>query len=226
VSAAALAFWVSLGGGLVTAPAGWSSTSTWELYAETARLEATYEGGAGPALEAALGLRFARRLGIAAALTWSRREETASVEALLPHPFYLDRARSVAGTAEGLEHREAAAHLDLEVRPVTGRVELALFAGVSLVRVEADLVESVEATEEYPYDEAAFRSATSVSRRSDPTLGWNAGAAVAWAVASRLHVGVEARWVRAGAELEQPGGGTARLDAGGLHGALFVRLRF
>jgi len=226
VSAPALAFWISVGGGLVAAPSGWSSSAAWTLHAETARLEAGHEGDAGPALEAALGFRFTRRLGIATALTWSRREEAAAVDALLPHPFHLDRPRPVAGTVEGLLHREVSAHLDLEVRPVTGRVEVILFAGASLVRVEADLVESVEATEEYPYDEAAFRSATTASRRSDPALGWNAGAAVAWAVAARLDLGAEARYVGAEAETDQPGGGTARLDAGGLAGTVFVRLRF
>ena len=226
MSAAGLAFWIAIGGGLATPPSAWTSASTWTLYAETARLEAAYEGDAGPALEAALGLRFAGRLGVAAAFTWTSREETASVDARLPHPFYLERPRSVAGTAEGLERREAAAHFDFEVRPATGRVEVALFAGASLVRVEADLVESVEAAEEYPFDGASFGSATVVSRRSEAAVGWNAGAAVAWAATSSLDFGLQGRFVRAAAELEPPGGGVARLDAGGLDLTAFVRWRF
>jgi hypothetical protein len=63
------------------------------------------------------------------------------------------------------------------------------------------------ATEEYPYDEAAFRSATTASRRSDSALGWKAGAAVAWSVASRLDLGAEARYVGAEAEIDQPEAG-------------------
>jgi hypothetical protein len=158
--------WVSAGGGLGLVPPEWTASSSWALHGEDAFVRASHDAGRGPALAVALGYRFARRLGIATAVSLSRREGRAEVEASLPHPLYLDRPRPARGTADGLEYRHVAVHLDLEVRPVAGRLELTLFGGPALARVEADLVGRVLVTEEYPYDEAAFRAAEAAPARS------------------------------------------------------------
>jgi len=219
-------FAVSFAGGVAAIPLTWQAPATWSLNAESARLEALQEAALGPAAEAAVSFRFARRFGVAAAFAWSRREGSAEVAAQLPHPFYLDRARAVNGTAGDLGYRQIASHLDLEWRPVRGRVELGLFAGPSFVRTDADLVERVEATEEYPYDEAVFESASASPSRSAASLGWNAGAALSGAVASRVDLGLQLRYTRANPELDAPGGSSFTLEAGGLDVTAFLRLRF
>jgi hypothetical protein len=131
----------------------------------------------------------------------------------------------VSGTTDGLGYRQVASHLDLEWRPVRGKVELALFAGPSFLRVDADLVESVTASEAYPYDEAVFAAAQATASRSASSLGWNAGAAFAGAIAAKLDLGLRARYSRATPELEAPGAGSVTLEAGGLEVTAFLRLR-
>ena len=158
-------FFVSLGGGAAVGSLGWTSSATWTEYAETARVDASYEAGSGPALEAGLGYRVSRRVGLAVSFGWARRDADARVEASLPHPLYLDRPRSVQGQANGLQYRELASHLDLLLVPLAGRLEVALFGGPCLLRVDADQVVRVEFDEEYPYDEATFRSAVTSARR-------------------------------------------------------------
>ncbi len=218
-------FAVSFAGGVAALPLEWQAPATWTLNAEKARLDASQAGPLGPVAEAAVSYRFARRFGVAAAFAWSRRDGSAEIEALLPHPFYLDRPRTVSGSVSGLGYRQIASHLDLEWRPVTARFELAFFAGPSFVRAEADLVESVTASEAYPYDEATFASASASPSRSAASVGWNAGTALAGAVASRVDLGVRARYSRAKPELTTPGGSVA-LEAGGLDVTAFLRLRF
>jgi hypothetical protein len=84
------------------------------------------------------------------------------------------------------------------------------------VRVEADFIERVEFDEQYPYDEATFRTAVTERGRSDAGVGWSAGASVSHALGTRVTIGLEARYTQASLELALPGGAMAPIDAGGL----------
>lgn len=219
-------FAIGLGGGLAALPLDWQADTSFTLHAETARVSASHEASLGPTAELAIALRVAPRVSVQAAIGWSRRDTSAAIEAELPHPLYLERPRGVSGRAEGLGYRQLTSHLDLAWLARTGRVELGLFAGPALVNVEADLVESVSASESYPYDEAGFASATATAR-SASALGWSAGVALAGGVSRRLDLGVQARFTRATPELDAPDGdGSVAIEAGGLDVTAFLRLRF
>jgi len=218
-------FALTIAGGIATLPLDWTTTASWTLYAEPARLEASQEASLGPAVEGALSFRFARRFGVSAAFGWSRRDGSAEIEAQLPHPLYLGRPRTVSGSASSLEYSQTASHLDFEWRPVTGKLELALFAGPTLLRAKAELVDRVTATEAYPYDTASFASATATSVSSSDAFGWNVGAALGAAVASHVDLGVQLRYSRAKPELTTSSG-SVTLEAGGLDVTGFVRFGF
>jgi hypothetical protein len=204
----------------------WNTASAQEKYLETAELEARYEAGPGPALEAALGVRVLPRFGVRAAFGWSQRDTNARFVAHTPHPFHFERPRSLEGEASGLQYRELATYFDVEWRPLVGRVELAVFGGVCLVRVEADYVERVEYDEEYPYDEVSFRRTVTGRAQPDAAVGWSAGAAVSHALGPRLRLAVEARYTQAQVELDLTGGEPAPVDAGGLKLIAALRVGF
>jgi hypothetical protein len=218
-------FFLTLAGGVAALPLDWSTSATWTLYAETARLQAAEEASAGPVVEGALSYRITPRFGVAAAFGWSRRDGSATVDAQLPHPLYLDRPRSVSGNVNSLAYRQFASHFDFEWRPLLGKVELALFAGPSLLQVETELVESVTASEAYPYDTASFASALPSATKSAQGVGWNAGAAVSGRVARHLELGLQARYSHATPDLADSGT-SVKLTAGGLDVAAFLRLGF
>jgi hypothetical protein len=209
-------FRVRVGGGAALGTIGWSTVSTWEVHQETAELEADYEAGLGPAFEAGLDVRVSRAFGLRAAVSWSRRDADASLQARIPHPFFFDRPRGLEAGVSSLEYRQLASHFDLEWRPVTGRLEVALFGGVYLVRVEADLVERVEYDEDYPFDEVSFRTAVLERVRSDAGLGWSAGASVSHTLGSRVAFGVQARYTTARLDLVRVEGDAVPLDVGGV----------
>jgi hypothetical protein len=219
-------FRLSAGGGAALGTIGWTSTSSWEVYRETAELDSDYEAGPGPALEAALAVQVSRRFGVKVAIAWSRRDTDASVRARIPHPFFFDRPRSVEAGVSALEYRQLASHLDLEWRPLVGRTEVSLFGGASFIRVEADLVERVEYDEEYPYDEASFRTAVTEQARSDARVGWSVGAGVRRLLGSRVGLGVQARYTRARLDLAPPGEDPTPVDAGGLSVVATLSLGF
>jgi len=218
-------FFVTLGGGVAALPLDWTSSASWTLYAETATLQSAQRASTGPVVEGTLSYRITPRLGVAAAFGWSRRDGSATVEAQLPHPLYLGRPRAVSGTAGSLDYRQLASHFDFEWRPLLGKLELALFAGPSLLQVETELVESVTPGEAYPYDTASFASAVASPSKSAEGVGWNAGAAVSGRVARRLELGLEARYSRATPELTDSGT-SVKLTAGGLDVTAFLRLGF
>lgn len=209
-------FWLSAGGGAALGTLRWSTATSWEKYQEDAELEASYEAGLGPTVEATLGVRVLPRLGVRAAFGWSRRNTDARFVARIPHPFHFERPRALEGETSGLGYRELASYFDLEWRPFVGRFELAVFGGVCLVRVESDLVESVEYDEEYPYDEVSLRRGVIGRAQSDAAFGWSAGAAVSHPLGSRVRFALEARYSQAQVELTPTGGEPTSLDAGGL----------
>jgi hypothetical protein len=226
VTAAEHRFWISAGGGAAFGTLGWSASPTWEQYREPAELEARHEAAPGPAFEAALGVRVLPRVSVRAVFGWSQRDMNAQLEARIPHPFYFERPRPLEGEAPGLEYRELASYLDVAWRLLMGRIELAVFGGVGLVRVESDLVERVEYAEEYPYDEVAFRTAITGHAQSDASVGWTAGAAVSHALGSRLGLALEARYSRARVELALLGGEPTPVNAGGLKVIATLRVGF
>jgi hypothetical protein len=107
-----------------------------------------------------------------------------------------------------------------------GRVELAVFGGVCLVRVESDLVENVEYDEQYPYDEVSFRRAVIGRVKSDAALGWSVGATVSHTLGARVRLAVETRYSQAQVELGLPDGEPAPVDAGGLKLIAALRVGF
>ena len=219
-------FVAAVAGGALLFSSGWSATSSYAEFAEAARIDAAYEPGPGVALEASLAMRITRRLRLATAFDWTRRNGEATIDAQLPHPFFFDRPRRIEASASGLERTERASHLDLEWLAVEGRVELAVFAGATALRAEADLVERVDYAHEYPYDEVSFRSVATRRVSSDLAFGWNAGASLEWRFSRRLGLALQARYVDARPELTAPGGETVRIDAGGLQTVAALRVRF
>jgi hypothetical protein len=218
-------FWIGIGGGAVLDTLSWPGTATWEVHREDARLEAAYAAGTGPALEVLLGYRVSRRFGLRAAFGWSKRDTRAGVSVLVPHPFFFDEPRPLEADVTDLEYRERAAYVDLQWLPLVGHFELAVFAGVSLTRVEADLGERVEFDEQFPFDDVSYRSAVTGRGTSNGTVGWSGGAALLYTFGGRWGLGLQARYTRAEVELSSPDAATT-IDAGGLRTVVFLRVGF
>jgi len=219
-------FTVAVAGGAALVPAKWTSSASWPAWAETAQLESRQETASGSVFAGALGFRVSRHLGVVLAVSRSTRDAKAALEATIPNPLFLDRPRAVNHELSGLSYRELATDLDLEWRTLAGPLELALFAGPCLAKVETDAVQAVQVDEAYPYDEPTFRSADTARVTSDSAFGWNAGGSAAWLLARHLDLGVEARYSRTSVELKPAEGDAFTLESGGLQLTARLRLRF
>jgi len=219
-------FVISAGGGLAFGSLSWPRTATWTVNQEDARLDASQEAGSGGALEGSLSFRIVPRVGIRATYAQSSRDGSATVQARIPHPFFFGQPRAVTGEVSGLQYEEKDAHFDVEIWPVIGRFEVVVFAGAALVKVDADLVDRVEYSDEYPFDEATYRSATTSRVSSDGTIGWSAGIGVVYTLAPHWGLSARARYRRASVDLAGSDGSTTALDAGGWRAVGLLRFGF
>ena len=199
---------------------------TFEQYAEDGTIRAEYPGHTALMFDVSAGMRIWRRIGIAGGFTRASASRDVTVNAEVPHPFFIDQHRAVEGTATDLSRDETGVHVQLYWEPrLTGRMRVRLFAGPSFIDVKQDVVEGVEVTESYPFDEAAFGHAR-VGRASASGLGGHAGADLSWMMTRQVGAGVLLRYSRAGLDLNAPASRTVSSDAGGFQAGIGLRAVF
>src|SRR5262249_38912148 len=130
-------------------------------------------------------------------VTWAAQETDAVVTAAVPHPLQFNRPRTVSGFAIGLRHEETAVHFNIAaIVPPRGPIQVAVFAGPSVIRVKQGIVTGVTVNETYPYDTATFASASGIEI-ARARLGYNAGIDVAVRLWKSFGLGATARYSRA-----------------------------
>ncbi len=230
---------VTLNGGLQTQTSGFSEDiafpETGGVYREVvsgaaaqerASFESDYRFANPTLLDVSGAVRVAPYFALGVGMSRFMMEETASVSAQVPHPLFFNRDRSISGSSPPLTRRETAVHLQaLVVVPVTGSFTVTGFGGPTFFTVEQQLVTDVNFTHAYPYDTATFSSAVTGPQSAD-TVGFNVGADVAYYFTGNVGVGWLTRYSRAMVEVPSAGGETLDIEAGGLHTAVGLRLRF
>lgn len=203
----------------------YTTSRTFDAFAEEGSITTDYEAGNGPGGELGLSYRFSRSFGVAVAGTLVSRDTTASYTTRVPHPLFLNRDRTAEGTVD-VEYQETAAHLDVVYSGASGSLDFAVFAGPSLVNLSADLLGDPVYSQEYPFDSVTV---TNVPARKveDSGIGFNAGASLAYRFSKSVAFGVQGRFTRASMQLS-PGADDADvdIDAGGLQVGAGFRLSF
>jgi hypothetical protein len=218
---------VILNGALSPTTRSFGQTLTYTEFVETATVRADYETNSTFSPDLGIQTQVFRNLGVFVAFTYARRDEKGRFSASLPHPLYLDRPRTLEGDLSGYRYQERGFHLDLSYGAARGHIDYALFAGVSLFSVEADLVDSVRYDQTYPYDSVTLREAPSRRVKNNPT-GFNVGGRLDYRFGHSGHfgLGVQLRFSRATAKLKASQSGTVDVDAGGLQAGVGARLYF
>lgn len=223
---------IHAGGGLALAPPAFSAASTFSEFAEEGSISTRNVPRAGPLLEAGVWRAMSRRLGVALTFARNRRDAPGTFSAAFPHPLYLDRHRMVDGALPAGAQRETAVHFGLVWSETRAGITARFTGGPSYVLADADLVEQVAHTDEYPFDVVQVTGVRTSPVRGD-ALGGHAGVTLERRVAGRLALSAGARWARATIPLarsavpaEGAGERSARLRAGGVTAAASIRLYF
>ena len=209
--------------GMETAEYSHATTST--QFLEEASFSSDHS--ADPVLGGEMGLQYnvTQRLGLRASYAFANRDLTASYAAQLPHPFFFDTHREVAGDVTELSYKESAGRLDVVLIAVSEPVEISVFAGLAMLQVEADLIEGIDFSEAYPYDTVTVES-TNTSALTDTAIGFDAGVSLDFMLTESFGVGAEFRYSGATAELIPAEGEPIELDLGGPEAAIGIRFAF
>lgn len=217
---------VTLGAGMQTGAQDLDDRIEFEQNAETGTIDTDYPGGAGLVVDATAGFLVRRRLGVAVGVSHATRAGDAQVTAEIPHPFFDDQPRSVSGVATDISRTETAIHGQLyyDMRP-RGRWRVRLFAGPSYFTVEQEVVTGVQTDEEYPFDTAEFRGATT-RRAKGSAIGVNAGLEAARMFTRRVGIAGSLRYAAASIDLDADDTQSVSTTGGGLQAGLGLRILF
>ena len=192
-------------------------------FAEAAVVNTTYQMKAAPGLEVGGGVRVWRNVGIGVDVSYVTKAANGSIDAQVPHPLAFGKPRAVSGVAE-LARNETVVNVQvlwMVPLPIDRHWQVAIEGGPSWVSVNQDVVEDVTITQAYPYDTAAYTGVVT-QRSSQSGIGFNAGIDGTYLYTRHVGVGASAVFTRA----HVPIGASASSDAGGLHLAAGLRLRF
>ena len=217
--------YVTFGGGYLTSVNDFVDGGTKRVNAEAARFDTSYAVRGGPSIDAAAGISLWRSLGVRVGVAWASTATEANVQALVPHPFFFDKSRSISGVAAGLTREELALSLHVAgVFPVGARAFATVFAGPIWIQMKQGVVTDFTYTDSYPFDTAAFGSSvTTVDSGSG--IGIGGGAGIAYFLTRAVGLAASAQY----AQVNVPVGavGTTRtLESGGLKAGFGLVIRY
>jgi hypothetical protein len=217
---------VALSAGVQVPPASFSDRFNYTVNAEDAATDARYRLKVPVLFDGSAGVHLWKKTaGVAVAVSRTSGSGRADTVSRIPHPFFDDRDREVAGEATELTRSEIAVHLQLYYLRTSGKLRVLVTAGPSWFTVEQKLIAAVNVHETYPYDTATFRDVTT-TRVDDSATGGHAGVDVTWMVSPRLGAGALARYGRANITLNAGDHHRVSTHAGGFQTAAGIRIRF
>ena len=217
--------YIALSVGSQIPPGAFTDRSVYTVNVEDATTDARYPAKAGLIFDAGVGRRFWRTVGAALHVSRSSVAGTVRTESLIPHPFFDNRHREVAGETGDLEHSETAVHVQVYYVRDFGRWRLRLGAGPSYFTVSKEVATGVTVNEQFPFDTATFRS-TTTERGKDSSPGFNAGADIGWMFTRRLGAAALMRFARGTLELNLDGTHRVSTHAGGAQAGAGIRISF
>ena len=217
---------IDVNGGLQATSTDFVDNVLFTEFVEEGDFDATYAIDTGVIVDVSGGVALGRGLALGAGYSRFNRQNDASIDARIPHPFFFNRDRTIVGSSANLTHEETAVHVQLRwFAPLRGRVSLALFGGPTFFNLRQGLVTTVDFSQSYPFNEASFTSAATGSD-SASAVGYNVGADVSVFFSRFVGVGVLARYTRCTVDLVSQDEGLVSIDAGGFHAGGGLRLRF
>jgi hypothetical protein len=219
---------IDLDAGVQLSSTAFDTSATKPVYLENGTVDTSYKTTHGPAIDGGVSVRVAGDVSVGVMVSWFTENTDAAVSAAIPHPFFFNAPRTVAGTAPALNRDELATHILAIYTLHPGHaVDVSLSVGPSFFRVRQDIVSDITFTDTYPFDAPAFTSAASQRVTASNKAGFNVGADVGFRLARHAGVGASVRFSKAIVPLMVPNSTTTvSVDAGGTQIAGGLRMYF
>ena len=217
--------WVSVNGGVQPGSLSFTDDFDLPLYQENEQISTSYPIKGGAVFAASAGYRVWHQLVIGVGVSRYHRAADATVSARVPHPFFDNQFRTVEGPAPAARDEVSASLQVGWMLPVSPRLRLLVTAGPSVISVRQTIVTGLKLTETYPYDTAAFASATTIDTSRSAT-GFGAGADLFWMFSRNVGAGALVQFTHAHVTLDAGSGHSVGVDAGGAQAGAGIRFVF
>ena len=160
---------LNLNGGFQSGDRSFADALDAPLYDELAVYTNDYASSGGGLIDITGGVRVWRGLAAALGVTIVNSTSAVAVSGSVPHPLFFDTPRPTALQRADLTHRQVGFHFQaVYVIPVTEAIDIAVFGGPSVFRVEQDFVTGVTIGPEIdPFDTLALAAvATQASQEN------------------------------------------------------------
>jgi hypothetical protein len=209
-------------------------TNTFSLYEEQATEEFSQKVEAGPFLDIGAAYKIGQdfglgpdRFGIGMVYTSLKSSENGSVTGSYPHPDFFERPRSITATADNLEHKEQAVHIQaILFIPFVEKVDFALSVGPSFFTTSQDFIRSVQISENPPAFNSVNVDSVDVVNVKESSVGFNLGMDVTYSFTPTIGAGAMLRFTHSSQDFTVAEGQSTSLDVGGFQIGAGVRLRF
>ena len=201
--------------GLEGRPGSLATGSTFALFGETGSAATRMQPGNSGMLDLRVGVRALDRFGVAIAVSGSQTNAVGEATASIPSPVRFASPTIVTLETPGLKRRELSGHLQaVWFLPVSDKVNVSLFGGPSLVRLQ-QAIPSVSIA-------SAQTASVVAANESGVGLAANVGFDMSAPVGGHFGVGLVVRYVTGHVDLPSMAG----VDVGGLQGGVGIRLNF
>jgi hypothetical protein len=196
-----------------------ATTTTFDIYGESASQTSTHDVGGGAFFDIAGGYKVWRNLAAGIGLTFVGSKADLGVSALIPDPDFFDRPRQVNATLPDAKYSETAIHLTGSwMMPMTEEFDIALQFGPTIFLVSQDLPGTLAVSEPGP-------SVTPGAFLEDDhtTIGVHFGVDATYLFTPRLGAGVNMRFSIGSVDVA---GADDSLKVGGFNIGAGLRVRF
>jgi hypothetical protein len=210
--------YVSVNGGVQVGSHTLNTTSTFDIYDETATVTSTQKVKSSGIFDIGGAYRVWGK-NILGGLSFSHASSNSNVSlsASIPDPAFTDRPRTVTSSQSGAKHSENVLNFDaIWMMPVAEKLDVGLFAGPSIFFIKQDTVGALTVSEPGPSVVAPLHSV------SKTTAGINLGADLQYMLHKQWGVGGTARYTWGSAKIDSGD----KLTVGGFQLAAGVRYRF
>ena len=193
---------------------------------EDSAIAASYSSTTGWSFNLLAGGPVWRWVGIGWGIDYQQRDGAATVNALVPHPYFFDTPRPASFTTEPLRSREVAVHFPaMLIPPALGPVRVMVFAGPTVFRSTRTVVTDVALNEQFPYDRVAI-GGVSIKERKVTSGGYHAGADISVFLTRSIGVGAGIRYSHSSFDRFEEDAATTRGEAGGMSTVGGLRFKF
>lgn len=208
---------VNVNGGVQTRSSTMTNDFNFPIYGETARVTTSANVDRGPLFDLSAGYRFLPMIGAAIGYSSFSFTGTAQGAASIPNPLFHDRPAAVTINGLGAKRTERNTYLVLlGFIPITDKMELSVFLGPSITRVQQDLI--VDAS----VPAGTQNLVSTIQSQSGTAKGVNVGADLAYQFVEQLGAGFFLRYNGASVDL----GPVKDAKVGGLQVGIGARVRF